>query len=191
MTGFSKRSLQTLTLTALLTALVVVLQLIGSFIRFGPFSISLVLLPIVIGCAVGGVRCGTWLGFVFGLTVLLSGDAAWFMSFSVFGTIVTVLAKGILCGLSAGLTYKYISKIHVYAGVVAAALICPLVNSGVFFLGCLLFFFQDLAAFAEGGRVVRYILLGLIGGNFLFELAFNMLLSPVAVRLLRIHKNFR
>ena len=35
----------------LMTAIVVVLQLIGSAIRFGTFSISLVLIPIVIGTA--------------------------------------------------------------------------------------------------------------------------------------------
>ena len=44
-----KTSTETLVLGAILTALVVVLQMMGSFIRFGMFSISLVLVPIVIG----------------------------------------------------------------------------------------------------------------------------------------------
>ena len=35
----------------LFTAIVIVLQLMGSFIRFGTFSISLVLVPVVIGAA--------------------------------------------------------------------------------------------------------------------------------------------
>ncbi len=35
----------------LFTAIVVVLQLMGSFIKFGTFSISLVLVPVVIGAA--------------------------------------------------------------------------------------------------------------------------------------------
>ena len=39
----------------LLTALVVVLQLLGSFIKFGTVSISLVLIPIVVGAALYGV----------------------------------------------------------------------------------------------------------------------------------------
>ena len=38
---------RTLTGVALFTAIVAVLQLVGAFIRFGPFSISLVLVPIV------------------------------------------------------------------------------------------------------------------------------------------------
>ena len=39
---------------ALFTALIVILQLLGSFIRFGPVSVSLVALPIVVGAAVYG-----------------------------------------------------------------------------------------------------------------------------------------
>ena len=46
----------------LLTAVVVVLQLLGSFIHFGPFSISLVLIPIVVGASLYGVLSGAWLG---------------------------------------------------------------------------------------------------------------------------------
>ena len=98
-----KSSTQTIVLCAILTAIVVLLQLLGSFIRFGPFSISLVLLPIVIGAATCGVRAGAWLGFIFGLVVLLSGDASAFLAVNAPGTIITVLAKGIACGFFAGL----------------------------------------------------------------------------------------
>ena len=57
---------------ALFTAIVVVLQLIGSGIKLGPFSISLVLVPIVVGAALYGKSAGAWLGFVFGFVVLLT-----------------------------------------------------------------------------------------------------------------------
>lgn len=73
-----KISTQTLALGAMLTALVIVLQLLGSFIRFGMFSISLVLIPIVVGAAMCGPAISAWLGLVFGIAVLLSGDAAAF-----------------------------------------------------------------------------------------------------------------
>ena len=55
-----------LTGVAIFTAIVVVLQLLGSFVRFGPFSVSLVLIPIVVGAAMYGAGAGAWLGFVFG-----------------------------------------------------------------------------------------------------------------------------
>lgn len=94
-----KMSTQSLVLCAIMTALVIILQFMGAFIKLGTFSISLVLVPIVIGAAICGVGAGAWLGFVFGIVVLLSGDAAAFLAVSVPGTIITVLAKGTACGL--------------------------------------------------------------------------------------------
>ena len=70
----------------LLTALVVVLQLLGSFIKFGTVSISLVLIPIVVGAALYGVGAGAWLGGVFAVVVLCQPDTALFLNMSIFGT---------------------------------------------------------------------------------------------------------
>lgn len=183
-----KISTQTLTLAALLTAIVVVLQLLGSFIHLGPFSVSLVLIPIVIGAATCGPIIGTWLGFAFGIAVLLSGDAALFLSVHVAGTVITVLAKGMACGLLASLAYKLLEKFHKYVAVVVAAVVCPIANSGVFLIGCRLFFWETIGEWAGGSNVVAYAFLGLIGANFLFELGFNLVLSPVILRLLNIRK---
>lgn len=171
-------------MTAILTALVVVLQFMGQFIRLGPFMISLVLIPIVIGAAVGGAKVGGWLGFVFGVVVLISGDAAAFLAVDVFGTVVTVLVKGTLCGLAAGLVYQLVEKKNRYLAVILAAIVCPVVNTGVFLLGCLIFFMDTVTAWANGGNVVAYMFLGLVGGNFLVELGANLVLSPAVVRIL-------
>ena len=184
----SMMSVQTLTLGAVLTALVIVLQLMGSFIRFGTFSVSLVLVPIVIGAATCGVLVGGWLGLVFGIVVLLSGDAAAFLAINVPGTIVTVLLKGMLSGLAAGLVYKLLEKYNRYLAVVAAAIVCPLVNTGVFLLGCLVFFLDTIKTWAGGDGLGYYMIVILVGGNFLFELLFNIVLSPIIVRLLDIWK---
>lgn len=180
---------RTLTGVAIFTALVVVLQLLGSFIKFGPFSISLTLIPIVVGAALFGPSAGAWLGFIFGVTVLLSGDAAPFLVVSVFGTVLTVLVKGALAGLLAGLVYKALKGTNVWVASVCAALVCPVVNTGVFLIGCKLFFMDTIAAWAEAlgfESVGNYMIFGLVGGNFLFEVLFNILLSPVIVRLIKI-----
>ena len=190
-TKTNKMSTKTMVLGAVLTALVVILQLMGGFIRLGMFQISLVLLPIVIGAATCGVGVGAWLGFVFGMVVLLNGDAAPFLVVSVPGTIITVLAKGITCGLTAGIVYKALEKFNRYTAVVAAAIVCPIVNTGVFLLGCLAFFMNTIREWgmAEGyTNVVGYMFLGLVGGNFLVELASNIILSPAIVKLLNIKK---
>lgn len=182
-----KKQTENLVLGAILTAIVVVLQILGGFIKFGPFSVSLVLIPIVIGAAKCGVKIGTWLGLVFGAVVLLNGDATAFFAVNVFGTVLTVLLKGAACGFAAGLTYKLLAKYNKYAAVIAAAVVCPLVNTGVFLIGCLLFFLDTIKAWgADLGftNTVSYIFLSMVGGNFLFELASNMILSPVILRIL-------
>ena len=190
MTNKSKESTKKLVLGAVLTALVVVLQLLGSFIHLGPFSISLVLVPIVIGAAMCGYKIGGWLGLVFGVAVLLSGDAAAFFTVDVVGTIVTVLVKGTLCGLLAGITYRLVAKHNQYLAVMLAAVVCPVVNTGVFLLGCKVFFMSTIAQWgiAEGfSNAASYMFLGLAGGNFIFELVTNIILAPVILRVI----NFR
>lgn len=190
-----KSTTATLTYGAILTALVIVLQLLGGFIKFGLFSISLVLIPIVIGAALCGKYMGAWLGLIFGIAVFISGDAAGFLAVNVPGTIITVLLKGILCGLCAGLVYQWVSKRNQTAGVIAAAVVCPIVNTGVFLLGCAVFFYDTIAGWAVaagfGESVARYMFLGLAGGNFLFELGVNIVLSPIVVRVLSIIKNIK
>jgi Predicted membrane protein len=180
-----------LTGLALLTAIVVILQFLGAFIRFGPFSISLVLIPIVVGAALYGVLAGAWLGFVFGLVVLLSGDAAAFLVISPIGTILVVLLKGALAGLFAGAVYKALSERNETVAVIVAAIVAPVVNTGIFLLGCLVFFLPTVTEWGQAmgfESVGKYMILGLVGGNFLFELLFNVILSPVIVRLIRLGK---
>ncbi len=186
-----KISTQSLTLGALLTAMVVVLQLLGSFIRFGPFSVSLVLVPIVIGAATCGTLIAGWLGLVFGAAVLFSGDAAAFLSIHAPGTILTVLLKGVCCGLAAGAVYLLTKRFNRYVAVFCSAIVCPVVNTGIFLLGCRLFFWDTIAMWGEGAgftNAVAYAFLGLVGANFLFEMGVNLLLSPLVVRLLAIKR---
>lgn len=184
---------KTMVLCAVFTALVVILQLLGSFIKLGPFSISLVLIPIVLGAATCGVGAGAWLGFIFGVTVLASGDAGAFLTVNVIGTVITVLAKGILCGWTAGIVFKSLERFNRYGAVIASAIVCPVVNTGIFLLGCLAFFMPTIEAWAAGadlgGGVAHYIIFVLVGANFLVELASNIILSPVIVRLINIRKN--
>lgn len=186
-----KKQIETLALGAVLTALVIILQFMGSFIRFGMFSVSLVLVPIVIGAAMCGIKVAAWLGFVFGAVVLLSGDAAPFMSISLYGTVITVLAKGIGCGLAAGFVYKLLNEKSKYLAVMAASVVCPVVNTGIFLLGCAVFFLEGITpwAAAEGCKnVVEYMFLFLAGGNFIFELVTNLILGPAVTTLLKAFK---
>lgn len=184
----SKFNVEKIVVAAILTALVVVLQLLGGFIRFGPFAISLVLLPIVIGAAVCGTGVSTWLGFVFSVVVMITDTAA-FWVISPVGTLVTVIVKGTAAGLAAGLVYKLLERVNRYVAVIVAAVVCPIVNSGIFALGCFVFFFETVGEWGAAmgfANAFEYVILGMIGLNFLVEMAINVVLSPVAVRIINI-----
>ena len=113
-TNQKRMSTETMVIGAVMTAFVIVLQLLATFTTFfGPFSTAIGLVPIVIGAALCGPGVGAWLGFVFGVVVLASGGGNFFFIFDVPGTIITVLVKGTACGLAAGAVYKLLSKVNV------------------------------------------------------------------------------
>ena len=186
----NKAKVMQLTGMGLLTAVVIVLQLLGAFVRFGPFSISLVLIPIVVGAAMYGVGAGAWLGLTFGAAVLLSGDAAAFLAISIPGTIITVLAKGIAAGALSGLVFRLLDRKSTLAATVVAAVVCPVANTGVFLLGCATFFLKAIETWAGGQNTFVYMIVGLVGLNFLVELLINVVLAPTAVHLIHLGRKY-
>jgi thiamine transporter ThiT len=177
-----------LTGVAIFTAVVVVLQLLGAFIRFGPFSISLVLIPIVVGAALYGPAAGAWLGFVFSVVVLFTDSGA-FLVVNAVATIAVVLVKGTAAGWVAGLVFTALEKKNTWLAVICAAIVCPVVNTGLFLVGCQLFFLPTITEWAKMfgfENAGRYMIFGLVGSNFLFEVLFNIIFSPLILRLIRI-----
>lgn len=180
---------------ALLTALVVVLQFVGGMIPpVGGFSISLVLIPIVVGAAVYGPMVGMFLGAVFGVVVNINcvtgadvGGAMVFQANPVL-CILVVMAKGMLAGWLSGLTYQALKKKNGYIAMLCSAIVCPMVNTGVF-IACMMLFFKDvLAAWAGGGDIIAYVLSGLVLMNFVPETIINVVFSPAGQRVTKIVK---
>lgn len=199
MTTQKRMSTETMVMGAVLSAIVIVLQFLSvlvsrALIASGAAitSITLVLVPVIIGAATCGRGMGAWLGFVFGFSVLISGASEPFFSFNPLGTIVTVLVKGTACGYFAGLAYKAIEKHNRYIAVAVASVVCPLVNTGIFFIGCLVFFMPTITEWAIaaelGDNIILYMLVGLAGINFLVELITNIILNPIITRLLNYRK---
>ena len=174
----------------LFSAIVVILQYLGSFIRLGPFAVSLVLIPIAVGGALYGINAGGFLGAVFGFTVLISGDAAAFLAINPAGTVVTVMLKGILCGTATSAVYKGMKKFGSMKALMVSSVVCPFVNTGVFLLCCSVFFLDTMAQWAKaagfGDKVALYMILGLVGGNFIFEVIVNMVLCPAVLKIMKV-----
>lgn len=180
-----------LVLMALLTALTAVLAYFGGFIKIGGLaSISLTLIPVVLGSALCGPKAGAWLGGVAGAVFFITADAAFWFGLSIPGTVITVMVKGIVAGLCAGLTYKALEKINRYVAVLVSAIVCPIVNTGIFLIGCLIFFMDTVngGAAGEGMSVFGYLIVFFVGLNFVFELLVNIVLSPAILRIINIKK---
>ena len=178
-----KTKIQRLVGVGVLGAIVVVLQSVGSFIRFGSVPVSLVLIPIVVGAAMYGPGAGAALGGVFSIVVLLLPDTAFFYGISFFGTVLTVLVKGTMAGWLAGLTFRAISQKNEYLAIICAAMVCPVVNTGIFALGSRLFFWDAYAQMGEGNAMM-VLLTVMIGLNFIAEFAANVICAPVILRIL-------
>lgn len=175
---------------ALLMALVVVMQFVSGLIPpVGGFSISLVLIPVVLGSALYGPGVGALLGGTFGVIVFINcvtgadpGGAMVFQANPVLCFLV-VMAKGMLAGLASGLVYRLLKCKNTYLAMLCAAIICPVINTGVFVV-CMLTFFKDvLSAWAGGGDLLAYILTGLVVANFLPEMIINVVFSPAGQRI--------
>ena len=186
------KNVKTMVGISLLIALVVVLQfLTGMIPPIGGFSISLVLIPIVVGAAVYGPGAGALLGAVFGVIVNINcingtdlGGAMVFQANPIL-CIVVVLGKGVLAGLAAGWVYKLLKGRNAYLAMLCCAVVCPVVNTGVF-VTCMLAFFKDvLAAWAGGGDIIAYILTGLILANFVPELIINVVFGTAGQTVLK------
>ena len=184
-----------LTELTMLAAIVVVLTIFSTFIKFGPFSITLALVPIIIGGVLYGAEGGALLGFVFSLVVLITGLFGWdggtvmmLIGIRPLAAILICLLKGTLAGWAAALVYRAVAGKNGKLAVVLASIVCPVVNTGVFIAGMLLFFTSTLESWASGQGVFYFIIFGLTGINFVVELLSTLALSSVVTAIIKYRK---
>lgn len=180
---------------AVLLALVVILQFVGSYIKIGPISISLVLVPIVLGGILLGPLAGMLLGFSFGLitfiAVVTGLDAGSAMLFAEAPFMVALICfvKAIMCGWIPALVYKLIAKKHPIVGAYVASALAPIINTGIFIIGALMINKTIAEVWGvEGGLngVFVFLVVTVAGINFLVEFGINVLLSPIIVKVIDI-----
>ena len=177
--------------TSILAAIIVVLQVVTTYFPTKPFSITLALIPIIIGAAVFDEYVGAILGGVFSIVVIImcvigadvGGAMVW--NANPFLCIVVCMLKGVAAGYVSGLVYRLISKKNTIIATVVAGISAPVVNTGIFLLGLSIFFRPVLFAWAGKTDIVFYILFMLTGLNFLVELGVNMVSAPIIVRILK------
>jgi uncharacterized membrane protein len=176
---------------AIFIAIIVVLQFVAAFIKIGPFSITLVMVPIVVGAALYGAAAGAVLGAAFGVVVLINcisgvdpgGHMLWAANPPL--TAVLCLVKGMAAGYAAGLVYAAVAKFKTYGAVITAALTGPVVNTGIFILAMIFFYREMLVLWAGESHYLYFAIIGLTGFNFLLEIGLNIVLSPSIMRVIR------
>ena len=184
--------------TAMFAAVVVVLQMFVS-IPVGMFTITLTLVPVMLGAILFGPASGAILGGVFGVVVAIqvitgaAGPASTTMLLQApVVTVMLCILKGVAAGWVSGLVYQAVMKINKpQLAVILSAVACPIVNTGIFCLGLTVFYnnlLNEWAIAGEFANAITFIFLGLIGLNFVIEFAINVLLIPVALRMIKIVK---
>lgn len=149
----------------------------------GGTAINLALIPVVVGAILYGPVGGLTVGLFLGAVTLLPGQGAegfyvnWYMTIL---AIVLCLAKAGLAGFLSGLAFKLLFKKNYYVAIYAAAIVAPIVNTGIFLLlyGVLIYIMTGSAygpTFVATAAAVWII--------FLVELAVNILFAPALATL--------
>ena len=190
-------TVQKLTVISILCAIVVLLQTFASAIKIGPFTFTLSLVPIIIGATLYGAGVGAILGGVFGIVVSIAvvtgADIGGYLMFQElpFVTIFLCLLKSTVAGAASGLISKALEKKNTFVGVITSSVACPVINTGILSVGMLLFYKELVASWAlDAGysSSLLYVILGVVGINFLIELGINLVLAPTVLRLIDIAK---
>lgn len=168
----NKKAVQSLVITAILAALVVVLQIFCG-ITIGPISITLSLVPIVVGAILLGPAYGAALGFVLGLIVsimsVIGKDPGGHMVFQASPVIAWILclAKGAAAGFFPALIFRLFSKCKAAKQILVAL-------SGIFIaVGC--FTAGRITTGASTAKTaVFYIVLALVAAAYLLMVHFAL-----------------
>jgi len=176
---------------ATLTALVVGLQFLSNYVSFGSISITLALIPIAMGAILYGPLVGFFLGAVMGGIVLTAPSTGGFLQHNLVATVFLCLLKTGLAGLVSGLLFKLFAHLaknkenkktknaFFAAGIIVAALVVPVINTGLFILGATIFF---IGLFGDFITIINIV----ITTNFLVEFLVSAVLSPALVTLVRV-----
>jgi len=174
---------------AFLAAVEVILTLL--YIPIGTINLNFGLVPIVIAGILLGPAVGALIGAVSGFVTMiqvLTGQGVFYVFLVATNPVMASLlcivktaAAGFLSGLVYHLLHKFIRNRTVNS--IAAAVVCPVVNTGIFALGMFTIFGEALMADPEistwtSGGLAALVFGALIGINFFVELISTVVITP-------------
>ena len=176
-----KNGTRNIVITGLLLALEIVFQILGNYLQIGLVNINLTLVTVVLAAVLCGPMSAAILGFFNGIMALFAPSTiAVFMPVSPYGTIVVCMLKCALAGIAASYVYNFIKNKNKLVALVVASALVPIVNTGIFCLGCLVFFrpFLESGVSEKFPNMAAFLIFGVIGLNFIIELVSTIVLSP-------------
>lgn len=176
----TKITVREMTGIAILTAILAGLWAFSTFIPTAALKLNFALIPIVVGACLYGPWCGLFLGVVDGILVVIDPATSAFLAVNPFLTVLLCLMKTGLAGLASGFLFKLIKNKQDVVACVVASLIVPIINTGLFLLGTILFFMEVF-----GGDVM--LLLSIVFTlNFAIEFAIAVIMSPAIYKIISI-----
>lgn len=165
---------------AIVTAILIGLWAFSTFIPTPSLKLNFALIPIVVGACIYGPWWGLFLGVVDGILVVIDPATAGFLAINPFITVLLCTLKTGLAGLASGFLFKLIRKKQDLVACFVASLIVPIINTGLFLGGSILFFLDIF-----GGDVM--VLLGVVFTlNFAIEFAIAIIMSPAIYKIVRV-----
>lgn len=170
---------------AVLAAIVVVMSFTPlGYLKIGPLSIALVIIPVVTGAIVLGPGAGAFMGLVFGATSFaqcfgMDAFGTTLMSINPFFTFLMCIPTRVLAGFLCGLIFKGVSsalagKKSAEISYPVAAVTGPVFNT-LFFMSCLVLLFgktdfiQNMLAESGAGNLLMFFVI-MIGVNGVVEI---------------------
>lgn len=180
-----------ITALSILLALVIVLQTFGGAINIGPVQLNFTLIPIALGAILLGPIAGLILGFACGVVVAVQVILGLVPFYVLIWTetpvvaLLTCVIKTTVAGFVSGLVYKLLVKKNRYFAVFVAAALVPIINTGLFIVGCL-GMWPVMVQMAGGTNILGFIIVSLVTFNFFVELAINLLCAPALYRVIKV-----
>lgn len=174
---------------AVFVALVIVVQVLstvlGQFFRI--VAPTLAFVPILLAIVTLGYWQGVALGAVFSTVVLIFTASGYDPgSYAIFNyspvlTVLLIYVKGCLAPVVAGIIYKVLKNKMPKGSIWVCSAILPIINTGVFCLGMLLFYrgYFRLQNITDFKGILYTVFIAIAGVNFLIEFFINIILTPV------------
>lgn len=184
-------SARRVTWLAILLALVIVLQTFGGSVNIGAVQLNFTLIPIVLGAILLGPIAGLILGLACGIVVLIQVIIGLVPFYTLIWTeaplvaALTCVVKTTVAGFLCGCVYKWLFRKNAYVAVLVASAIVPIVNTGLFMLGCL-GMWNAMVMIAGGSSIFGFIVVSLVGFNFFIEFAVNLLVAPALYKVIKV-----